>query len=91
MASNLFSGDIWTKVELKELLKELEQMYAGGVRQGSFKDQTLIFGSTTELKIRIGDLRSAIDERDLEDGTTVGKSKYSKKIIKFKTPNKGFS
>lgn len=90
MSSNLFSGDIWSLSELKELLKKLEGMYAGGVRQSTFKDQTLIFGSTAELKERITSLRDAICQKEVELGISQGKAPSRKKMVRFTTNNRGF-
>lgn len=89
MSSGVFTSDIWTTVELKAMLKKLEEMYAGGVRQSSFKDQTLIFGSTSELKQRISDLSDAICSREVEEGTATA-NPAQKKIVKMSTRGKGF-
>lgn len=89
-STNLFSGSNWSLCELNDLLKKLEKMYAGGVRQSTFKDQTLIFGSTSELKERINALREEICKREEEAGTATGGNGGRKKIIKIQTTNRGF-
>lgn len=89
-STNLFSGDNWSIGELNALLKKLEKMYAGGVRQSTFKDQTLIFGSTSELRQRINDLREEICRREEEAGTSTTGNGGRKKIVKVTTKNRGF-
>jgi uncharacterized small protein (DUF1192 family) len=90
MSLNLFSGSTWTITELRSLLKKLEGMYAGGVRQSTFKDQTLIFGSTSELKERINALREEICRRDEESGEAAAGSGSRKKVVKVTSRNRGF-
>ena len=86
MSSSLFSGDLWTNEELRQLLKKLEQMYANGTRQATLKDQTLIFGSTKELKERISDLRLELNNR----GALGSAASKPKKQIRITSVNKGF-
>jgi len=90
MSSNLFSGSMWSLEELRDLLKKLEKMYAGGVRQSSFKDQTLIFGSTAELKERITALRDAIAQKEDELGEGSSSGQKRKKLVRITTSNRGF-
>lgn len=88
-STRLFSGDNWSIGELNSLLKKLEKMYAGGVRQATFKDQTLIFGSTSELKERINAIREEICAREEETSGSSGNG-GRKKVVKVTTRNRGF-
>lgn len=80
----------WSATDLRLLKKKLEEMYVQGVRQSTFKDQTLIFVSTIELKQRIQDVSNAIGEKDAACGTGNGGSGKNKKQIRVTTRNKGF-
>ena len=75
----------WTTQKLEEFIDKLESMYLQGVRQSTFKDQTLIFGSTSELEQRLSKAYQALEERG-ESGLT-GKRK---KVIQITTRSDGF-
>ncbi|HEC45909.1 MAG TPA: hypothetical protein ENI25_03730 [Epsilonproteobacteria bacterium] len=90
MSTSVFSGDIWTDEELLALLKKLEQMYAGGTRRAVFKDQQLEFGSTTELKERINDLRKELVDREALTTDGVATSSKSKKQVRITSRSRGF-
>jgi len=86
MASNLFSGSIWTDQELLDLLKQLERMYAQGTRLAMYKDQQLQFASTRELEQRITMLRNELCDRGALTGATP-----RKKQVRITTRNRGFN
>ena len=81
----------WSAADLRALKKKLESMYVQGVRQSTFKDQTLIFVSSIELKQRITDISAAISEKDeaCGNGNGTGSGK-NKKQVRITTRNKGF-
>ncbi len=81
----------WTIQDLKGLRKKLEQMYLNGVRQSTFKDQTLIFTSDDGIKRRITDVTTAINEQEEACGTGDNGGGRNKKKILFTTRNKGFN
>lgn len=87
--SNMFSGDIWTCEELKSYLKKLEEMYANGVRDSTFKDQRISFPSAQELEQRITVIRRELDRRGSLNDSVSGSGK-PKKIIRVTTRRKGF-
>ena len=78
----------WATKDLKALKKKLEEMYLRGIRQATFKDQTLIFSTTAELKQRIMDVASVLNEREIACGS--GKGFRNKKQIRVTTKSKGF-
>lgn len=93
MSGNIFSGDGWSIEELKDLLKKLEKMYAQGLRQSTFGDQTLIFHSTSDIEKRIDRLRQAIARKEDELGlpASVGVSNAAKKKrVRVQTSSRGF-
>jgi len=94
MSGNIFSGDGWSIEELKDLLKKLEKMYAQGVRQSTFGDQTLIFNSTDDILKRVKSIRSAICQKEEELGiapSTGGASQAAgKKRVRIQTSSRGF-
>lgn len=94
MSGNIFSGDGWSIEELKDLLKKLEKMYAQGVRQSTFGDQTLIFNSTADVEKRIAKIREAIAEKENELGLESSLGPVSKaankKRVTIQTSSRGF-
>jgi len=56
-----------------------------GVRQSTFKDQTLIFGSTSEIEQRLSKAYAALEDRG---ELNVGEKR--KKMIRIQTINDGF-
>ena len=75
----------WTVPDLRALKKKLEEMYAQGIRQSTFKDQMLMFVSSSELKERITDVSTAIEAKEDLPG-----SSRNKKQIRITTRHKGF-
>ncbi len=90
--AGMFSGSHWSSAELTGFLKKLEEMYASGIRDSSFKDQRLVFSSAEEIEQRISKVRAELERRgDLYDCTTgkpVGTGK--KKLVRVTTRSKGF-
>jgi len=86
--AKLFSD--WSLDELKSFKRKLEEMYLGGIRQSSFKDQTLIFSSTSELKQRLADVTTAVNDKELECGGSGTGATKTKKQVRATTRNKGF-
>lgn len=81
----------WSATDLRALKKKLEEMYVQGVRQSTFKDQTLIFVSSIELKQRIADVSSAIGTKEDACGNGTGSTGgRNKKQIRITTRSKGF-
>lgn len=77
----------WTTKKIQEFVDKLEEMYLQGVRQSTFKDQTLIFGSTSELEQRLNKAYQALEQRGID---TSGDGSKRKKMIRMTSTNDGF-
>ena len=81
----------WTIAELKAIKRKLEEMVLSGVRQSTFKDQTLIFSSRAELRQALNDATNALSAKEESCGSSNGTpAKKKKKQVQVTTRNKGF-
>lgn len=78
----------WTTAKIQQYVDKLEEMYLQGVRQSTFKDQTLIFGSTSELEQRLNKAYLELEKRGVD--SSAGGSSKRKKQIRITTTNDGF-
>lgn len=81
----------WSVTELKAIKRKLEEMVLSGVRQSTFKDQTLIFSSRAELRQALNDATAALSAKEGtcgDDGSLPPPKK--KKQIRVTTRSKGF-
>ena len=75
----------WTTEKIQAFVDKLEEMYLQGVRQSTFKDQTLIFGSTSELEQRLSKAYQALEARGVKNY-----NETRKKVIRITTTSDGF-
>jgi len=80
----------WTNEKLEEFVLKLEEMSMQGVRQSTFKDQTLIFGSTQEIEQRLKKAYKALEDRGLTTSSGSNPISKNKKVVRIQTKDDGF-
>ena len=80
----------WSVQELKAIKRKLEEMVLSGVRQSTFKDQTLIFSSRAELRQALNDATAALTAKEGTCGDSGAPVAKKKKQIRVTTRSKGF-
>lgn len=75
----------WPVEKLQSYVEKLEEMFMQGVRQSTFKDQTLIFGSTSEIEQRLSKAYAELERRG-----ELNANEKKKKMIHIQTTNDGF-